>query len=187
MRHFTMQNVLFLMSIPSLCRRPLFTEKRMAARQVVNAAACGKCPFPRAGAAAGRAWVQWTQHTCRRVEPLGRRGLQDRPGWGSIAGTAPARFRPPPQPSPCPGAGARSLVAGILGVRRSFTMWNVLFLLSGPAAHATGDMSHFGNLCAWRPYHLQLLRQEPRTICQVPQGPDRPCAAIVTTLHRGCR
>ena len=57
----------------------------------------------------------------------------------------------------------------------------------GPAAHAADDMRHFGDLPAWRPYHLQLLRQEPRTICQVPQGPDRPCAVVVTTLQRGCR
>ena len=100
-------------------------------------AARGKCSFPRAGAAAGRAWVQWTQHTCRRVEPLARRGLQDRLGWGSNAGTALAKFRPPPQPSPCPGAGARSLVAGILGVRRSFTMWNVLFLMRASSPPST--------------------------------------------------
>ena len=118
---------------PCPYRRPLFAEKRMAARQGVNAAASGKCSFPRAGAAAGRAWVQWTQHACCRGEPLARRGLQDRRGWGSNAGTALAEFRPPPQPSPCPGAGARTSAARPLEPRSRFTMQNVLFLMSGPA------------------------------------------------------
>ena len=90
-----------LESRPGPWRGPLFAEKRMAARQVVNAAASGKCSFPRAGG---------------------------RLGWGSNAGTAPARFRPPPQPSPCPGAGAITSVARTFGVRRIFTMRNDLFV-----------------------------------------------------------
>ena len=159
------------------CRRPLFTEKRMAARQVVNAAACGKCPFPRAGAAAGRAWVLWTQHACRRVEPLARRGLQDRLGWGSNAGTAPAMSRPPPQPSPCPGAGARTSVARTLGVRRSFTMRNVLILESGPL-HPD----------AWVRCGGQVAPLFPKGVSLVPMSPSvRHVASRAVTRHNPAR
>ena len=88
-RDFTMQNDLFFESIPWPCRAPAFAEKRPA-RPVGGAAAGGICTFPLAGG---------------------------RLGWGSNAGTAPTKFRPPPQPSPCPGAGARTSVARTLGVR----------------------------------------------------------------------
>ena len=81
------KTICFLRAAESPCWCPLFAEKRLV-RHDSAAAARGNCSFPRAG---------------------GRRG------WGSNAGTAPARFRPPPQPSPCPGAGARTLVARTLG------------------------------------------------------------------------
>ena len=115
------------MSVPKPWRAAAFAKKRMA-RPVGGAQAGGNCTFPRAGAAAGRSWVLWTQHACRRVEPLARRGLQDRLGWGSNAGTAPSKFRPPPQPSPCPGAGARTSTARHSEPRLHFTMQNALFL-----------------------------------------------------------
>ena len=114
-----------------------------------------------------------------------------------------------PLPSDCSAAIAASTAIGLPPVARrldrvrervrylrcsirteeAYVYWVRAFvhLGSGPAVHATDAMRHFEDRTAWRPYHLQLLRQEPRTICQVPQGPDRPCAAIVTTLQRGCR
>ena len=61
---------------------------------------------PRAGAAAGHAWVLWTQHACRWAKPLAWRGLQDGLGRGSKLGRRCACIRPPSQPSPCPGEGA---------------------------------------------------------------------------------
>ena len=63
-------------------------------------------PLPRAGAAAGRVWVLWTQHACRWAKPLAWRGLQDGLGRGSKPGRRCACIRPPSQPSPCPGEGA---------------------------------------------------------------------------------
>ena len=37
---------------------------------------------PREGAAAGRAWILWTQHVCRWAKPLAWRGMQDGLGRG---------------------------------------------------------------------------------------------------------
>ena len=56
-------------SRPGPWRGPLFAEKRMAARQIVNVVASGNCSFPQAGG---------------------------RLGWGSNAGTALAKFNKPP-------------------------------------------------------------------------------------------
>ena len=117
-----------LESGPNACRRPLFADKRMAARQVVNAAASGRCSFPRAGG---------------------------RLGWGSNASIALAKFRPPPQPvlqtepsqrlgpaagvlgpqdpstsgrRPCPREGASPPAARNSDTGRNFTIRNALFL-----------------------------------------------------------
>ena len=124
------------MSITVQWRRPAFAEIQMV-RQADQSQASGNCSFPRA---VGRA------RTCASPEGWGVPGKSephaggevDRLGWGSNAGTAPAWFRPPPQPvlqtapsqrlgptagvlgpqdpstsgrSPCPGTGGRTSAA----------------------------------------------------------------------------